>query len=65
MIDVKTKKCIHENCNKIPLFNFPGKNTRLYCEIHKTDEMINIAKKMFKRKIQQMMILSLRVSPYY
>ena len=45
MIDIKHKKCIYENCNKIPIFNYGGELTAKYCATHKLDRMIDIKHK--------------------
>jgi hypothetical protein len=45
MVDVKHKKCIHQNCNIRPAFNNEGEKKALYCTIHKVEGMINIKSK--------------------
>ena len=30
--------CMEKNCNKIPLFNYKGEVTKLYCSKHKKME---------------------------
>lgn len=45
MINVTAKTCIHENCKTQPNFNFAGKNTGLYCVVHKKENMINVTAK--------------------
>jgi hypothetical protein len=35
MVNVKSKRCIHENCDKIPNFNNFGETTAEYCFTHK------------------------------
>jgi hypothetical protein len=44
MIDVKNKRCISENCNTQPNFNFLGKKA-IYCSKHKLDGMIDVTNK--------------------
>ena len=39
------KKCIYENCNKIPTFNLPTETRGLYCFEHKKENMINVKHK--------------------
>ena len=39
------KKCIHENCLKIPVFNLPSENTGIYCFEHKKENMIDVKSK--------------------
>jgi hypothetical protein len=34
MIDVTSKKCLHEKCNKHPSFNLPNEKTPIYCKEH-------------------------------
>lgn len=34
--------CIHEGCETMASFNYIGLTTRLYCNIHKLDGMINL-----------------------
>ena len=45
MVDVKHKKCIHEGCKKLPVFNFEGRSTGVYCFTHKENGMIDIKNK--------------------
>jgi hypothetical protein len=45
MIDVKSKTCLHPQCNKGPSFNKEGKTTALYCSIHKLEGMIDVKSK--------------------
>jgi hypothetical protein len=45
MIDVKNKRCQHENCNKLPNFNTPTETTGLFCFEHKKENMINVLSK--------------------
>ena len=45
MINIKSKKCKEQNCNKQPLFNISNKNTGLYCSEHKKDNMVNVKSK--------------------
>ena len=39
------KKCLEDNCNKFPTFNFSGETNYLYCNEHKKFGMINIKDK--------------------
>lgn len=39
---IRKKSCKHENCNKIPHFNFPGSKGASYCYAHQLLGMINI-----------------------
>jgi hypothetical protein len=34
-INVKSKRCIYENCDKLPAFNNYGETTADYCFTHK------------------------------
>ena len=45
MIDVKSKRCIHEDCIKIPTFNFSTETKGLYCFEHKKENMIDVKSK--------------------
>ena len=45
MIDVKSKRCIEDNCTKIPIYNKQGETQALYCLKHKEDEMIDVKNK--------------------
>jgi hypothetical protein len=42
MINIKHKKCQHENCNLIPSYNFIGEKNAKYCKNHKLDNMIDV-----------------------
>ena len=39
------KKCIHENCMTLPIFNLQTEKKPLYCNIHKLENMINVISK--------------------
>ena len=45
MIDVTRKKCLEENCNKIPIYNLVNQNSGIYCLEHKEEHMINVVHK--------------------
>ena len=45
MIDVKSKRCLEEKCNKIPIFNLPNNKKGIYCSDHKIDGMIDVISK--------------------
>jgi hypothetical protein len=45
MINVKDKKCITDGCIIIPIYNYEGEKTPLYCCQHKLENMINIINK--------------------
>ena len=40
MIDVKSKRCLEENCNKQPCYNYINKKVVIYCKNHKKENMI-------------------------
>jgi hypothetical protein len=42
MIDIRNKRCIHENCKTQPNYNYEGQTNAVYCSTHKLDGMINI-----------------------
>lgn len=48
MIDVKNKRCIHDDCNKQPLYNYLNEKKALYCNEHKLDDMIDVTHKRCK-----------------
>lgn len=35
-------KCIYDECNKIPVFNFPLEIKGMYCSNHKLEHMIDV-----------------------
>jgi nitrite reductase/ring-hydroxylating ferredoxin subunit len=41
MVDVKSNRCIHEGCRKIPTFNIEGERP-MYCGTHRTEGMIDV-----------------------
>lgn len=45
MVNVKTKKCIGENCEKIPSYNIFGEKKPLYCAECKTINMVDVIHK--------------------
>jgi hypothetical protein len=45
MIDIKSKRCIEQNCMKIPNFNLRSETKALYCFEHKKENMIDIKNK--------------------
>jgi hypothetical protein len=51
MVNVKSKRCIHENCDKIPNFNNFGETTAEYCFTHKLKNMVNVKAKRCIYKI--------------
>jgi hypothetical protein len=46
MIDIISKVCIEEGCDKQSTYNFPDHKTKLYCNMHKKEGMINIKSKI-------------------
>jgi hypothetical protein len=42
---VKSKRCIYENCDKLPAFNNYGETTADYCFTHKLENMVNVKSK--------------------
>ena len=42
MINIVSKRCIHENCIRHSLYNLPTEKKAKYCKIHKLENMINI-----------------------
>ena len=45
MIDVKSRRCAAEGCNKYPAFNLPGENTARFCGDHRQPGMIDVHNK--------------------
>lgn len=45
MIDVKSRRCAAEGCNKYPAFNTPGENTARFCGDHRQQGMIDVHNK--------------------
>ena len=43
--------CIETTCNKIPVFNYPGTISGMYCATHKLDGMINVKKRIVFTKL--------------
>jgi hypothetical protein len=41
MSNVTAKKCIHEGCDTLPAYNFPGL-PKIYCATHRKEGMINV-----------------------
>ena len=54
MIDIKNSKCLSENCNKYPIYNFKEKSKPIYCKDHKKENMIDVmhSKCLFKNCIK-------------
>ena len=48
MVDVISKRCLHENCKTHPNYNFEGENKPLYCSLHKKPEMVDVISKRCK-----------------
>lgn len=44
-MDVKSRRCAAEGCNKYPAFNIPGENTARYCGDHRQQGMIDVHNK--------------------
>jgi hypothetical protein len=45
MVDVKSKRCIHEGCDVRPNYNVEGEKTALYCSNHKLEGMVDVVNK--------------------
>jgi hypothetical protein len=45
-INKKYRICINKDCNKNPAFNYKNESKRLYCSVHKLDNMIDIKNKI-------------------
>ena len=54
MVDVKSKKCVHEDCKIIPSYNDEGKRKSIFCSVHKKDGMFDVIsdyKKVYTRRM--------------
>ena len=45
MVNIASKKCLHENCKKQPTFNVETNKVAIFCFDHKLENMINIISK--------------------
>jgi hypothetical protein len=45
MVDIMSKRCNHDGCQKQPNYNYPGETTRLFCSSHKLENMVDIMSK--------------------
>jgi hypothetical protein len=45
MFEIKSKKCIYNDCQLRPSYNFEGEKKGLYCFSHKLENMINVRSK--------------------
>ena len=45
MVDVRSKRCLHDSCTKLPKFNFEGSRTSTYCRQHAEDSMVDVNNK--------------------
>ena len=45
MINVINKRCIEQNCDKQPAFNYKDEKIAIYCNMHKKERMIDIKNK--------------------
>ncbi len=50
MIDVKNKRCEHENCTKQPIYNKEGETKAIFCFKHKKDSMVDVKNKQCEHK---------------
>ena len=46
MINIKNKKCVYEDCEKNPNYNYENQEKPLYCVNHKLNEMVDIKHKL-------------------
>ena len=42
MVDVRSKRCLHQSCVRHPSFNFDGIKAPAYCKQHAEDGMVNV-----------------------
>ena len=45
MVNVYSKRCLHDSCIKCPSFNIRGSKTAVYCKQHAQDGMVNVCSK--------------------
>ena len=45
MVDVKSRRCSEQNCDKYPAFNYPDETLSKFCGIHRKDGMIDVHNK--------------------
>ncbi len=45
MVNVKSKRCAHPDCNTIPTYNLPGEYLGRWCQQHASEKMINVVNK--------------------
>ena len=45
MVDVKSRRCVVDGCNRYPAFNTPGEMQSKYCGAHKQPGMIDVHNK--------------------
>lgn len=45
MINVKSKRCQHLGCDKIPIFNKKGENRGIFCVLHRESDMVDVKHK--------------------
>ena len=50
MIIVINKRCLENNCNKTPIYNFENEKEALYCSEHKKNDMVNVITKKCKEQ---------------
>ena len=51
MIDIKSKRCIFDNCNIRPSYNYENEKQAIYCAKHKLDNMIDIKNNKCKTEL--------------
>ncbi|CAN0512697.1 unnamed protein product [Laminaria digitata] len=42
MVNVRSKRCMHEACTTRPSYNFEGRK-KVYCKLHAEDGMVNLS----------------------
>lgn len=45
MVDVKSRRCVVDGCNRYPAFNVPGETQSSFCGVHKQPGMIDVHNK--------------------
>jgi len=45
MKNIKSRKCLYENCITCPNYNYPNEKKPIFCAKHKKNDMIDILNK--------------------
>lgn len=42
MVNVRSRRCVHDSCARTPYYNVEGRKVAAYCKHHATDGMVNV-----------------------